>query len=47
MEGTGRVGGKTIMVTGAAMELHARGGGLGVATACMGVGRGLAVVLEA
>jgi acetyl-CoA acetyltransferase family protein len=30
-----------------AMELHARGGGLGVATACIGVGQGLAVVLEA
>jgi acetyl-CoA acetyltransferase len=30
-----------------ARELHARGGGLGVATACIGVGQGLAVVLEA
>lgn len=30
-----------------AMELHARGGGAGVATACIGVGQGLAVVVEA
>ncbi len=29
-----------------AMELAGRGGGLGVATACIGVGQGLAVVLE-
>jgi acetyl-CoA acyltransferase len=29
-----------------AMELPDRGGGLGVATACIGVGQGLAVVLE-
>jgi acetyl-CoA acetyltransferase family protein len=30
-----------------AMELRSRGGGAGVATACIGVGQGLAVVLEA
>ena len=30
-----------------AHELHARGGGFGVATLCIGVGQGLAVILEA
>ena len=30
-----------------AHELHARGGGYGVATLCIGVGQGLAVILEA
>ena len=29
-----------------AHELHARGGGYGLATLCIGVGQGLAVVLE-
>jgi acetyl-CoA acyltransferase len=40
----GATGGR--LVGTLALELAARGGGLGVATACIGVGQGLAVVLE-
>jgi acetyl-CoA acetyltransferase len=34
------------LVGSLAWELHRRGGGYGLATACIGVGQGLAVVLE-
>jgi acetyl-CoA acyltransferase len=37
----------TRILGGLAHELHRRGGGYGVATLCIGVGQGLAVVLEA
>jgi acetyl-CoA acyltransferase len=37
----------TRILGGLAHELHRRGGGYGVATLCIGVGQGLAMVLEA